>query len=134
MVLCGLLSPATPVVLIVAILFAHGASRSMEFTCIMTIAYTEIPPGKMSRANGFLSAVLQLSIGAGIAVGAITLRLIAHARGHSAAVPQLQDFHLAIFFMAVLALGPVINALELPHDAGAAASGHRKREPELDSA
>lgn len=128
--LCATLSPATPVPLLLVILFAHGAFRSMEFTCMTTLAYTEIPSERMSRANGFLSAVMQLSMGMGVAVGAITLRLVAHARGHSATLPQLRDFHLAILFMAVLALGPVFNSLSLAPDAGATTSGHRRQELE----
>src|ERR1700689_3730293 len=94
MALCSLLSPATATILVIAILFFHGASRSMQFTCMTTLAYTEITPSRMSRANGFLSAVMQLSMGMGVAIGATTLRLVAHARGHSAAAPQLRDFHL----------------------------------------
>jgi Na+/melibiose symporter-like transporter len=96
MALCATLSPTTPTVLILAILFFHGACRSMQFTCMTTLAYTEIPSSRMSRANGFLSAIMQLSMGMGVAVGAITLRLVAHAHGHSAAAPQLRDFHFAI--------------------------------------
>jgi Na+/melibiose symporter-like transporter len=125
MALCALLSPGTAILLIIFILFFHGASRSMQFTCMTTLAYTEIPHSRMSRANGFLSAVMQLSMGMGVAIGAITLRLVAHAQGHSAAAPQLRDFHLAMLFMAVVALGPVFDSLGLPPDAGAATSGHR---------
>jgi MFS family permease len=131
MALCGMLSPTTPTFFILAILFFHGASRSMQFTCMTTLAYTEIPPSRMSRANGFLSAVMQLSMGMGVAVGAITLRLVAHAHGHSAAMPQLHDFHLAILFTALLALGPVFDSLGLPPDAGATTSGHRQPELEV---
>jgi EmrB/QacA subfamily drug resistance transporter len=129
--LCATFSPQTPPVLIYAMLFFHGSCRSLEFTCMTTLAYTEIPHNKMSRANGFLSAVMQLSMGVGVAVGAITVRLIAHANGHSAAVPQLRDFHLAILFMALLALGPVFDSLGLPANAGAATSGHRRPELEV---
>jgi EmrB/QacA subfamily drug resistance transporter len=131
MALCATLSPATPTVLILVILFFHGACRSMQFTCMTTLAYTEIPPARMSRANGFLSAVMQLSMGMGVAVGAITLRLVAHAHGHSAAMPQLRDFHLAILFMSALALGPVFDSLGLPPNAGATTSGHRQQELEV---
>jgi len=81
---CATIAPSTPVLLIVAILFVHGGCRSMEFTCLTTLAFTEIDSSRMSRANGFLSAVMQLSSGMGVAVGAITLRLVAHANGHSA--------------------------------------------------
>jgi EmrB/QacA subfamily drug resistance transporter len=131
MALCATLSPATPTILILVILFFHGACRSMQFTCMTTLAYTEIPPARMSRANGFLSAVMQLSMGMGVAVGAITLRLVAHAHGHSAAMPQLRDFHLAILFMSALALGPVFDSLGLPQNAGATTSGHRQQELEV---
>jgi Na+/melibiose symporter-like transporter len=123
--LCAALDPATPPALIVAVLFFHGGCRSLEFTCMTTLAYTEIPPERMSRANGFLSAVMQLSIGMGVAVGAVTLRAVAHANGHVASAPQLRDFHVAILCIAALALGPSIDALGLAHDAGAATSGHQ---------
>lgn len=103
----------------------------MQFTCMTTLAYTEIPSDRMSRANGFLSAVMQLSFGMGVAIGAITLRLIAHARGHSAAAPQLRDFHLAMLVMAVVALGPVFDSLGLPPDAGATTSGHLQPQLEV---
>ena len=134
MALCALLSPATATILVVAILFLHGAARSMEFTCLTTLAYAEIPPERMSRANGFLSAVMQLSLGMGVAIGAITLRLVAHARGHSAANPQLRDFHLAVLLMSFVALGPVFDSLGLPPNAGAGTSGHRQPELEVNPA
>jgi len=131
MALCAVFTPATASILVAAILFFHGASRSMQFTCMTTLAYAEIPPARMSRANGFLSAVMQLSMGMGVAIGAITLRLVAHARGHSAAAPQLRDFHLAVLFMAFVSLGPVFDSLSLPRDAGATTSGHRQPELEV---
>ena len=122
---CATLGPSTPVPLLVSILFLHGAFRSMEFTCMGTLAYTEIPPQRMSRANGFLSAVIQLGMGLGVPVGAISLRLMARAHGDSLATPALRDFHCAILVAAVLALGPVFNSLVLAEDAGSATSGHQ---------
>src|ERR1700742_4084555 len=96
MALFALLTPATPAFLVVGVLFLHGALRSMQFTCMTTLAYAEVPPERMSRANGFLSAVMQLSMGMGVAIGAVTLRMVAHAGGHSAAKPELRDFQIAI--------------------------------------
>jgi EmrB/QacA subfamily drug resistance transporter len=134
-VLCATFTPHTPPALIAAILFFHGASRSLEFTCMTTLAYAEIPSERMSRANGFLSAVMQLSMGMGVAVGAVTLRLVAHAGGHSAAHPLLRDFHIAILCTSLLALAPAIEALGLPHDAGALTSGHQTQpDPEVNPA
>jgi EmrB/QacA subfamily drug resistance transporter len=132
--LCALLSPATAPILIIGILFLHGAARSMEFTCMTTLAYADIPHSRMSRANGFLSAVMQLSMGMGVAIGAVTLRLIAHARGHAAARPELRDFQLAFLCMSILALGPVFDSLGLPPDAGSVTSGHQHPELEVNPA
>src|ERR1700678_562285 len=100
MAVCATFTPATPSILIAFMLFFHGSLRSLEFTCLTTLAYSEIPPSRMSRANGFLSAIMQLSMGMGVAIGAITLRLVAHAHGHTAAAPQLRDFHFAFLIMA----------------------------------
>jgi EmrB/QacA subfamily drug resistance transporter len=124
--LCATLGPSTSPVLIVTVLFFHGALRSLEFTCLTTLAYTEIPPERMSRANGFLSAVMQLSMGMGVAVGAVTLRIVAHLHGHTAANPQLRDFHIAILIISLLALAPVFDSLSLDPSAGAATSGHNQ--------
>jgi hypothetical protein len=99
-----------------------------------TLAYAEVPAARMSRANGFLSAVMQLSMGMGVAVGAITLRLVAHAHGHSAALPQLRDFHVAFLFISLLILGPVFDSLGLAPDAGATTSGHSLEELEVNPA
>jgi EmrB/QacA subfamily drug resistance transporter len=127
--LCATIGPHTPPAAICAILFFHGACRSIQFTAMTTLAYTEIPPERMSTANGFLSAVMQLSLGMGVATGAITLRVIAHANGHSTLAPHLADFHIAILINAFLALLPVLDSLGLAPDAGAATSGHRQPEP-----
>ena len=132
--LCASLTPSVPAIVIVAMLFFHGASRSMQFTCMTTLAYTEILPNRMSRANGFLSAIMQLSMGLGVAVGAIVLRLVAHAHGHSAALPALRDFHLAFLLMSLLAFAPVIDSIGLSPDAGAATSGHRQSNLEVNPA
>jgi EmrB/QacA subfamily drug resistance transporter len=123
--LCATLTPGMPHYLILAVLFFHGLCRSLEFTCMTTLAYTEIPPERMSRANGFLSAVMQLSLGMGIAFGAVTLRIVAHAHGHLSAFPYLGDFHIAILIAAALALFPVFDALGLAPDAGSTTSGHQ---------
>jgi EmrB/QacA subfamily drug resistance transporter len=123
--LCATLYPGTPHYLILAVLFFHGCCRSLEFTCMTTLAYTEIPPERMSRANGFLSAVMQLSLGMGVAVGAVILRTVAHSHGHLSAFPHIDDFHIAILCAAALSLFPVFDALGLAPDAGSTTSGHQ---------
>jgi EmrB/QacA subfamily drug resistance transporter len=122
--LCATIGPSTTPALIIAILVFHGACRSLEFTCMTTLAYAEIAPERMSRANGFLSAVTQLSLGIGVALGAVSLRLTARYHGHSSAFPGIRDFHVAILCAALLSLAPVIEALSLGPNAGSETSGH----------
>jgi len=122
--LCATFTPHTPITLIIVILFFHGGFRSLEFSAVGTLAFADIPQEGMSRANGFLSTVMQLSSGMGVAVGAISISLIAAARGHSVAHPELMDFRLTILVAALLSIGPVVNSLRLDPRAGAAASGH----------
>jgi EmrB/QacA subfamily drug resistance transporter len=122
--LCATFTPQTSIAWIVVVLFFHGGFRSLEFSAVGTLAYVDVPQSRMSRANGFLSAIMQLSSGMGVAVGAITVSLIAAAHGHSVAQPQLIDFRLAILAAALLALGPVADSLSLDPRAGERASGH----------
>lgn len=123
--LCALLTPATSVALLVILLALHGAFRSLEFTCMGTLAFTEITPQEMSRANSFLSSVMQLGVGMGVPVATAALRLAAHRFKDPTPAPTLRDFHCAIVFAAFLSLGPVLNSLFLSHDAGSRTSGHQ---------
>lgn len=124
--LCATIDNSTPTALICGLLFFHGASRSLEFTAMTTLAYTEIPAANMARANSLLSALMQLMIGMGVACGAVILRAIVHARGHATSTPSIGDFHLAILLMVLPALGPTIDSFGLAPNAGAATSRHRR--------
>src|SRR5208283_2880307 len=73
LVACGFLSPATPIPLIVIVLFVGGACRSMQFTGLSTIQFADVPPPEMSGANTLSSMIYQLSLGVGIAFGALEL-------------------------------------------------------------
>ncbi len=42
--LCAVLYPATPVPLLIVVLFAGGLTRSMQFTVLNTLAFVDIPP------------------------------------------------------------------------------------------
>ncbi|VTP63116.1 High-copy suppressor of rspA [Serratia rubidaea] len=48
---CALLTPTTPVWLIIALLFVSGLTRSMQFTALNTLAFSEVPQSKMNDAQ-----------------------------------------------------------------------------------
>ena len=122
MALCALLYPATPVPLLLAVLFAGGLTRSMQFTVLNTLAFVDVPSARMSAASSLASVAQQMANGLGVALGAALLHLVAlrHAGG-----PRLADFQIAFVLVALLMLAGLPSLLRLPADAGAEVSGHR---------
>jgi EmrB/QacA subfamily drug resistance transporter len=73
--LCALLSPGTPEPLIFVLLVCSGAFRSIGFSAYATVQYADIVPGQLTSANAVSATLVQLATGAGIAVGALLLRV-----------------------------------------------------------
>jgi Na+/melibiose symporter-like transporter len=120
---CGLLSPATPKWIIVAVLFGNGLVRSMQFTCQSTLAFADVPKDDITSASTFMSMVTQLSSALGVAVGAIALRFAAYCNGHSHDALSMSDFRIAFAILGVVALIGVADAVQLPPNAGELVSG-----------
>ena len=115
----GLFSPATPIVVILAILLVGGYFRSLEFTAINAIAYADIDADRMSRAVSFASVAQQLALSVGVALGAGVIQ-IARARHGGALV--LSDFQWAFAAVGLVSAGSVFAFWLLPTDAGASLS------------
>ncbi len=123
----GLLSPQTPRYAILGVLFLHGLSRSMQFTSVNTLAFAEVPKAAMSSATSMQAVVQQMSMGMGVAVGAVALRAAAFLRGYHGAEPSLADFHVAFALVSLLAIIAVVDCFGLDPSAGAEVSGHARR-------
>jgi EmrB/QacA subfamily drug resistance transporter len=122
---CSLLSPETPKLLILAVLFAGGLFRSMQFTSLNTIGYADVEDAQMSRANSLLSTVQQITGGMGIAVGAIALRIATRFSPAHGSSPTVADFQIAFAILGALALVAVIDCFSLKPNAGDLVSGHK---------
>jgi EmrB/QacA subfamily drug resistance transporter len=116
---CALLSPQTPLPVIIAVLFVSGLARSMQFTTLSTLAFADLQKIRMSGANTLFSMLQQMATGLGIALGAIALRLagIAHA-GSDVVTPR--DFHIAFAVIGVVALTALLDFRRLAPDAAQA--------------
>jgi predicted MFS family arabinose efflux permease len=113
------LLPATvPLPVLLALLAVAGASRSLQFTALNTLAFADVPQPAMGPANTWFSVAFQLSIGIGVAVGAVALRLASLAAGVEQ--PGLAQFHVALAAIALGMAGSALAALGLARDAGAA--------------
>jgi EmrB/QacA subfamily drug resistance transporter len=114
--------PSVPLVAILALLALSGASRSMQYTALNTLAFADVPQERMAPANTWFSVAFQLGNGIGVAAGALLLRVAGTLAGHGA---DLAAFHGAFVALGVLMLALAATALRLRPEAGAAVSGHR---------
>lgn len=122
---CSALAPQTPRSVIIAVLFANGLFRSMQFTSLSTLAFSDVPKSQLSSATSFFSMVMQMTMGMGVALGAIALRLGALLDRHQGAIPSVTEFHLAFAMVSLLAFLAVIDCFSLAPEAGALVTGHR---------
>jgi hypothetical protein len=79
----------------------------------------------MSRATSFASVGQQLSMSAGVAVGALVLELQRLGR-HDISV-ETGDFPLAFILVAVIAASSALVFMRLPKDAGATLSARARK-------
>ncbi|MDR5806094.1 MULTISPECIES: DHA2 family efflux MFS transporter permease subunit [unclassified Caballeronia] len=123
---CGLLTPASPLVLTLLVIFVYGVTRSMQFTSLATLAYADVPTQQMSAANTMWNAAMQMSIGLGIAFGALALRTASAYHGKDGAHAHtftLDDFRLAFLAAGVVTLVSIYGYVKLSRDAGHKLSG-----------
>ncbi|MDU6412805.1 MAG: MFS transporter, partial [Yersiniaceae bacterium] len=117
-VACALITPETPRALSAALLFVSGLTRSMQFTALNTLAFSEVPQPRMGGANTLFNKSQQLGGGLGIALGALALRAGEWLAPGSGAAPSLAAFHFAFIMMGLLALLAVADTFTLGTTAG----------------
>jgi len=117
----GLFTPATPIWLMMAIIFVGGFVRSMFFTGVNAFTYAEVSAEETSRATPIAAVAQQLSIAIGVAMAGGILELQA---GMAGASPTLGEFHIAFYVVAAVSALAALAFLRLPPDAGSAVSGH----------
>ncbi len=120
---CGAFTKTTPIAVIVTLLLIGGFFRSLQFTCINTIAYAEIEPDKVSRATSLITVSRQLALSAGVAFGAFVVELVVRFRGGGPLIAS--DFSPAFLAIAVVSVFSLLFFVGLPADAGAELSGRK---------
>ncbi|WP_206241942.1 MFS transporter [Novosphingobium terrae] len=113
---CALLQPDTAVPVAVALLAAGGCARSMQFTSISSMTFADVPRPQMTHANGLSNTLMQLTMAAGITLGALGVRI-----GHALA-PHLgwsapgADYRFAFLLVAAVSLMGVLDMVRLPRN------------------
>jgi EmrB/QacA subfamily drug resistance transporter len=116
---CGLLTATTPAAMIVAILFVSGLSRSMEFTTINALSFSDLDHARMSGANTLFSMLQQMGNAIGVAGAAVMLRAATLMHPASAEVTSA-DFRFAFWGIGLVGLAGVWQFRRLAPEAGAA--------------
>jgi EmrB/QacA subfamily drug resistance transporter len=116
----ALFTPVTPHAVIFAVLVVGGFFKSLQFTSINSLAYADIEPRAMSRATSFASVAQQLSLSAGVAIGALVLEIQRYGRPDMAVQPS--DFATAFVVVAAISVASSLIFMMLPKAAGASLS------------
>jgi EmrB/QacA subfamily drug resistance transporter len=119
MVVAGLFTPDTPLILIVVIALLNGIGRSVGLTCYSTIGFSEMPAELLRDANTLQATAQQLSVGLGVPLAAVALRAGGPlGRLLPGSVGPGSAYTVAFVLLAAVALIATARALRLHPDAG----------------
>jgi EmrB/QacA subfamily drug resistance transporter len=121
---CALFEAATPAAVILAVLLLGGFFRSLEFTSINALAYSDVARERMSRATSFAGVGQQLALSIGVGLGALILHVVVALRGGEEAAAR--DFAPAFLVVAGISALAALVFRRLPQDAGAEVSGRQQ--------
>jgi EmrB/QacA subfamily drug resistance transporter len=125
--ICACFRPSWPMLCINLVLLAGGFFQSLQFTAYNTVAYADIPQPRMSSATSFYATFQQLMLSMGICVSSALLALSMSISGHGS--PRLSDFTVAFIGVTLISFLASPVCAQLPRNAGAAMSGHRREAP-----
>ena len=77
----GLLSSATPYLIAISLLFVGGFLRSLQFTALNAMSYSDVDHVQASYATSLYTVVQQLSLSMGVVLAAFVLEAAQWYRG-----------------------------------------------------
>jgi MFS family permease len=117
--LAGLLTAATPLPVMGALVVLSGAARSTGLTAYSTMAFSDVPPDRMRDANTLTATVQQLGSGLGVAAATVALRAGVPLGGLLPGRPDAGTaYTVAFVVLGLIALGATASALRLDRTAG----------------
>ena len=114
---CALFTPHVSIPIIYVVLFVAGMTRSMNFTCMATLAFADVPAEMRASATTLSAMAQQASNAFGVAAAAVALGLFQALRGADRL--SLGDFQAALLTSAVLMAIAIGWTWRMPADAGA---------------
>lgn len=112
----SLLSPQTPYLVTITMLFLAGATRSMLFTGINTLAFVDIDPAERGHAATLTS--ISQSLGQTLGITGAALLLAGSQAWHAGAALNVSDFRIAFVAVALIGLLSLLPYLRLTSQDG----------------
>jgi EmrB/QacA subfamily drug resistance transporter len=106
-------TPATPQVLLAAVLLVSGACHATVLVILATIGYGEIPRKRMGHATALATMGQQLSVALGVALAASLLEAMHGLHAAGAAPLAIADFRIPLLVMAAIPLLSVLAFIRL---------------------
>ena len=128
----ALFTPATPHWLILLVLLTGGFARSLQFTSVNAIIFSDVSSADMGKATSFSGAAQQLSLSFGVALGAAALEVSQAWHGRGGLLTQ--DFAFAFLVVSAVSSLSVLAFLRVARDAGANVSGRKVKQEEAAAA
>jgi EmrB/QacA subfamily drug resistance transporter len=123
MLALALITYGAPVAWILCGLFALGFFRSLQFTCMNTLGYSDLVGHEISPGSSLSSVAQQLSMSFGVTISATMLALITAPNP----LPSAADFRPVLVCMAVFPLVSSVWFMRLHPEDGVQVTGYRLR-------
>lgn len=118
----GLFTPQTPHWLMLAVLLVGGCFRSLQFTGINALSYSDVSNREMSGATSLSAVAQQLALSMGVTIGAFALESANLLNGGKAL--GAGDFWPAFVLVGLISASSALWMARLSPEAGAEVSGH----------
>ncbi|WP_187671794.1 MFS transporter [Zestomonas carbonaria] len=119
--LCATFDAQTPYWVIVLLLYVGGVIRSLQFSTLGALTYSDVPIELASRASSLSAMSLQLTMSLAVGLAASLLGLIVNLRGHGQ--PQAADLSLTMLICGLLCATSWLVFRRLGRNAGRAVTG-----------
>ena len=120
----GFFTAQTPIWIIMSILLFMGFFRSMFYTSLNTLTYTQTPDEQSGSATVISSVSIQLAFALGVAFAALLLEVVALIRNVEVGVAEMQFVFFVLAAITIVAIFPILG---LSKQVGDEVSGHKAK-------
>ncbi|HEY5304180.1 MAG TPA: MFS transporter [Acidimicrobiales bacterium] len=107
----------TPVAVIALVALVNGVVRSIGYTCLMTLVYSDVSEDHMAHGTTLAATVQQVAAGFAASAGVVALR-VGSSLTHANPFTSQNAYRVAFVLLAGLGVTTIVNAFLLDPNAG----------------